>query len=69
MGPIKVPGEFQIAVIDTAPGGFGIQRTTGPFPAEPGDVWEVEAPNEDAATPEMFYREYDGVNDILFELY
>nr|XP_026691946.1 uncharacterized protein LOC778851 isoform X1 [Ciona intestinalis]XP_026691947.1 uncharacterized protein LOC778851 isoform X1 [Ciona intestinalis] len=57
VGPIRIPCDFEIAIIDTAPGGFNLQRTTGPFYAEPGDVWEVEIPNDDGSAPEMFFHE------------
>ena len=57
IGAIRIPNEFEIAVIDTAPGGFGLLRTTGPFFAQLGDVWEVEIPKEDGAAPEMYFRE------------
>lgn len=56
VGPISLPNEFEIAVIDTAPGGYGLKRTTGPFYAQPGDVWEVEIPVDDGSAPDMFYR-------------
>lgn len=56
IGPIHIPDNFEIAVIDTAPGGFNLFRTTGPFYAQRGDVWEVEIPNEDEKSPELFFR-------------
>ena len=43
-------------MIDTAPGGYGLQRTTGPFYAEPGDVWEVDMPVDDGSAPDMYFR-------------
>jgi len=56
VGPIRVQPAFQIAVMDSAPGCFGLKRTTGPFYAEPGDIWEVEISENDGSVPEMFYR-------------
>ena len=49
-----------MAIIDTAPGGFGLLRTTGPFYSQPGDVWEVEVPLEEGLPPEMYFRKFCG---------
>ncbi|XP_076823129.1 uncharacterized protein LOC143469349 isoform X1 [Clavelina lepadiformis] len=69
VGPIKIPSDFEIAVIDTAPGGFGLMRTTGPFYAEAGDVWEVDVPADDGSSPEMYYHEGMETDDGSIMLY
>nr|XP_039265118.1 uncharacterized protein LOC120340811 [Styela clava] len=57
VGPIQLPCEFEIAIIDTAPGGYGLRRTTGPFYTEYGDIWEVDMPVDDGSAPDMFFHE------------